>query len=225
MRFLLEHPVEAANQACSRGAATDQSRSHPTPSTRPTRPVGTAEGQNNESPSTASSPGLGGPDSRSPEKQADRSQDQQAEERIIDNHGNEDPQSAFQGMAPPDADKLRAQEANKMNAERQAAQRSREKARCLVNASGREVAKEVDDSPSPITAEEAEEGKRPLDSQTAVERSRACKEDSQNKSSSCGASKMELAPGLNSEKQKLKKTADGKSSVNSGHQPRTEELR
>ena len=66
-------------EACSRGAATDQSRSHLTPSTRPTRPVGTAEGRNNESPSTASSAGLGGPDSRSPEKQADRSQDQKAE--------------------------------------------------------------------------------------------------------------------------------------------------
>ena len=211
-------------EACSRGAVTDQSRSHLTPSTRPTRLVETAEGQNNESPSTASSPGLGGPDSRSPEKQADRSQDQQAEERIIDNHINEDPQSAFQGMAPPDADKLRAQEANKMNAERQAAHRSREKARCLVNASGREVAKEVDDSPSPRTAKEAEEGKRPLNSQAAVECWRACKEDSQNKSSSCGASKMEHAPGLNSEKRKLEETVDGNSYANSDHQPHTEEL-
>ena len=111
-----------------------------------------------------------------------------------------------------------------MNAERQAAQRSREKARCLVKASGREVAKEVDDSPSPITAEEAEEGKRPLDSQTAVERSRACNEDSQKDSSSCDASKMELAPGLNSEGQ-LEETADGTSSVNSGHQQKhVEEL-
>ena len=89
-------------------------------------------------------------------------------------------------------------------------------ARCLVNASDREVAKEVDDSPSPITAEEAEEGKRPLDSRTAVECWRACKEDSQNKSPSCDASKMEHASGLYSEDQ-LEDTADGTSSVNSGH--------
>ena len=95
---------------------------------------------------------------------------------------------------------------------------------CLVNASDREAAKEVDDSPSPITAEEAEEGKRPLNSQAAVECWRACKEDSQNKSSSCDASKMEHASGLNSEGQ-LEETADGTSSVNSGHQPKhVEEL-
>ena len=161
-----------------------------------------------------------------------RTQQQESEEQhtgsIIESIAEEDPQSAFQGMAPPDADKLRAQEAIKMNAERQAAPRSREmeemQARCLVKASDREVAKEVDDSPSPITAEEAEEGKRPLDSQTAVECWRACKEDSQNKSSSCGASKMELASGLNSEGQ-LEETADGTSSVNSGHQQKhVEEL-
>ena len=111
-----------------------------------------------------------------------------------------------------------------MNAERQAAQRSREmqeiQARSLVNASVREVAKEVDDSPSPITAEEAEEGKRPLDSQAAVECWRAPTVNAQKESSSCDASKMEHALGLNSEKLKLKGMVDGNSYANSDHQPR-----
>ena len=205
-----------AAKAWRQGGGRDQALPHSTPSTRPTRLVEMAKGLNNVSPPIKGILRTG------------RTQQQESEvqhtESIINNHGNEDPQSAFRGMANPDADKLRAQEANKMNAERQAAQRSREKARCLVNASGREVAKEVEHSPSPITAEEAEEGKRPLDSQAAVECWRACKEDSQNKSSSCGASKMEHAPGLNSEKRKLEETVDGNSYANSDHQPHTEEL-
>ena len=80
----------------------------------------------------------------------------------------------------------------------------------------------------------AEEGKRPLDSQAALERWQAWNEDEatdtdsssslQNISSSCDASEMEHALGLNSEKLKLEGMVDGKSFANSDHQPRTEEL-